>query len=228
MGRTQEGNIWRFRHDLPQSVLEELEQLCRTEPPMLKVGEPPRIRARARAILQAHAPLTREWRGPAYYIAGSSSVCAGFPVILIPNSDRYRTLKVGLEPASPQPNVHYSGGFGIITQAHATTLLANFPSKLNQHLNNQTGPLTAAVVAGNAVSICYCSRLTSSAAEAGVETVEFARGQGYASAAVTAWAKAVRSQGLIPLYSTSWENLASQGVARKLRMQFYGEDWSLD
>jgi hypothetical protein len=31
--------------------------------------------------------------------------------------------------------------------------------------------------------------------------------------------------GVVPLYSTPWENVASQGVARKLRMVRYGEDW---
>lgn len=85
----------------------------------------------------------------------------------------------------------------------------------------------AAVVQGNAVSICYCARLTTLAAEAGVETVEAACEQGYASAAVAAWASVVRRRGLLPLYSTSWTNAASRGVARKLGMVCYGEDWSI-
>jgi hypothetical protein len=33
--------------------------------------------------------------------------------------------------------------------------------------------------------------------------------------------------GCIPLYSTSWDNLASQAIARKLQMVLYGEDWSI-
>ena len=65
------------------------------------------------------------------------------------------------------------------------------------------------------------------AAEAGVETTESARGQGHASAAVAAWAAAVLGEGRLPLYSTAWENRASQGVARRLGMVLYGDDWSI-
>ncbi len=78
-----------------------------------------------------------------------------------------------------------------------------------------------------AVSLCFSARLTARAAEAGVETVGVYRGRGYAATVVTAWACAVHATGRIPLYSTSWENLASQAVARKLRLIQYGVDLSL-
>ncbi|MGH2617528.1 MAG: GNAT family N-acetyltransferase, partial [Thermomicrobiales bacterium] len=42
------------------------------------------------------------------------------------------------------------------------------------------------------------------------------------------WAQAVRQEGRIPLYSTSWENLASQAVARKLGLVLYGVDLDID
>jgi len=35
----------------------------------------------------------------------------------------------------------------------------------------------------------------------------------------------VRSMGAIPLFSTSWENAASQAVAKKLRLAQYGADY---
>jgi hypothetical protein len=44
---------------------------------------------------------------------------------------------------------------------------------------------------------------------------------------VAGWAAAMRQRGVIPLYSTSWANVASQGVARKLGMVCYGDDWSI-
>jgi RimJ/RimL family protein N-acetyltransferase len=78
-----------------------------------------------------------------------------------------------------------------------------------------------------AVTICFCSRLTDRAAEAGIETAAPFRRRGYAAAAAAGWAAEVRRRGRVALYSTSWDNLASQGVARKLGMRLYGEDWSI-
>ena len=43
-----------------------------------------------------------------------------------------------------------------------------------------------------------------------------------ACVSLPAWALAVRRAGIVPVYSTSWENLASQGVARKLGFQLEG------
>lgn len=88
-------------------------------------------------------------------------------------------------------------------------------------------PYMAVVENGAAVSLCHSARLSDRAAEAGVETVEAYRGRGYASAVVAGWAHTIRATGRIPLYSTSWNNLASQGVARKLRLVQYGTDLSL-
>jgi RimJ/RimL family protein N-acetyltransferase len=80
---------------------------------------------------------------------------------------------------------------------------------------------------GRAVAICCSSRRTSRVAEAGVETIPAYRGQGFGAAVVAAWAAEIRALGLLPLYSTSWDNEASQGVARRLGMIRYGIDVSL-
>ncbi len=192
MGRTLQGNIWRFRHDLPDALVRDVEQLCRSEPIAVNLEDQPHNAAAIRAALQAHAPITREERGPAYWI----------------------------------PDVEKPAEVVLISEANAQLLDANFPWKRSR-LGVKTGPVAAVVVQGSAVSICFCARLTQSAAEAGVQTVEAFRGRGYASAAVAGWASAIRREGLLPLYSTSWENVASQGVARKLGMVRYGEDWSI-
>ena len=77
---------------------------------------------------------------------------------------------------------------------------------------------------GRAVAVCGSVRITHAAHEAGVETARDFRGRGHARAAVAAWAAAVREQGAAPLYSTSWENAASQALARSLGLRRFGDD----
>ncbi len=60
-----------------------------------------------------------------------------------------------------------------------------------------------------------------------METAEGYRGRGYAQAATAIWAEALRREGRLPLYSTSWDNLASQRVAAGLGALQYGVDFSL-
>jgi RimJ/RimL family protein N-acetyltransferase len=88
-------------------------------------------------------------------------------------------------------------------------------------------PYGAVIEHGAAVALCHSARLTDWAAEAGVETLAAYRGRGYAAAAVAGWAHIIRAGGRIPLYSTSWDNHASQAVARKLGLIQYGTDLSL-
>jgi predicted GNAT family acetyltransferase len=63
--------------------------------------------------------------------------------------------------------------------------------------------------------------------EGGVETLPSHRGRGLAAEVVAAWAAAVRADGRIPLYSTSFGNRASQAVARKPGLIRYGTDLHL-
>jgi RimJ/RimL family protein N-acetyltransferase len=89
-------------------------------------------------------------------------------------------------------------------------------------------PCLAIIADNRLASLCYSSRNTTIAAEAGVDTIEEFRGRGYAPAVVAAWGRAVRAEGRTPLYSTSWDNLASQSVARKLGLVLYGADFSIE
>jgi len=196
MVRTPAGNRWRFRHDLPAIVVEELDTLCRAEPVTVAFEREPTIAPKLRATLAAHAPVTDEYRGPAYWVPATGTM--------------------------PTPEAV------LIDRSNAAVLEPHFPwrARLLRSVRDP-GPIAAIVVAGTAVAVCSCSRLSHLAAEAGLDTHESARGRGFATAAVLCWAAAVRARGLLPMYSTAWDNLASRGVARRLEMVQYGEDWSI-
>ncbi|MCY3647005.1 MAG: GNAT family N-acetyltransferase [Chloroflexi bacterium] len=66
LGRTPDGNRWRFRDDLPDDFVSRLEALCREEPPATDLRAPPRHGERYRELLAADAPVAETWSGPAY------------------------------------------------------------------------------------------------------------------------------------------------------------------
>ncbi len=88
-------------------------------------------------------------------------------------------------------------------------------------------PIVVVVADDAAVALCYSSRLTTVAGEAGVETEPAYRGRGFAPDAVRGWAAGLRAMGRLPLYNTSWTNHASQAVARKLGGVQFAVDFSI-
>lgn len=74
------------------------------------------------------------------------------------------------------------------------------------------------------ISICCSARQTEEAAEASVFTNENYRGKGYGIEVTNAWAAEIQRQGRVALYSTSWDNFASQALARKLDLIQFGTD----
>jgi RimJ/RimL family protein N-acetyltransferase len=192
LGRTSAGNIWRFRHDLPHSLVHDLDRLLKAEPIASDLRQPPRTLPCVLEALEAHAPVQDVSMGPAWR----------FPERIEP-----------VEGVVP------------ISEANVEALRAQFPWTA-AHLEEYQ-PCMAVIVGGEAVSLCFSSRLSPNAAEAGVNTVERFRARGYAMAVVAAWAHAVRESNRVPLYSTSRENLASQAVARKLGLVLYGADLSI-
>jgi RimJ/RimL family protein N-acetyltransferase len=93
---------------------------------------------------------------------------------------------------------------------------------------NALAPVVIAFADGQPAAVCHSPRgCTAVAAEAGVETLEPFRNRGLATAAVACWARAIQRTGRLALYSTSWENVASLRVARRLSARPYGENWHL-
>jgi hypothetical protein len=192
LGRTLAGNVWRVRHDLPDSSIAELEAVLRSEPVATDLSQLPRCLPALQATLARDAPLAGTWSGPAWRFPDE-----------IPASG-HEVVRVTTENADI---------------VRPVLLADDLPSRL---------PCLAIVADGRLASLCFSARNTLIAAEAGVETLDEFRGRGYAPAVVAAWARAVREEGRIPLYSTSWDNLASRSVARKLGLVLYGADFSIE
>jgi RimJ/RimL family protein N-acetyltransferase len=192
LGRTRAGNLWRFRADLPESLIEELEALCVDEPMGREFHRPPRhLKAYVR-LLATHAPVQALWMGPAYHFTAYVEPSRPLLALMATHAERLQ------------------GGF--------EKLVAELPA---------WQPFVAIVEEGRAVAVCRSVRITPAAHEAGVETLPAFRGKGYARDVVAGWARAVQALGAIPLYSTSWENTASQAVAKKMHLVPYGTDFQV-
>src|SRR5262245_47248195 len=81
LGRTPAGNLWRFRADLPERLVEELEALCRDEPVSQDLHPKPRHFEAYLRLLERHAPVQDVWMGPAYQF--TQSIEPSRPVLAI-------------------------------------------------------------------------------------------------------------------------------------------------
>ena len=88
-------------------------------------------------------------------------------------------------------------------------------------------PLIAAVDGDRAVAVCATVTASRTAHCAAVETLAAYRGRGFATAAVAGWARAVRALGATPFYGTTFDNISSQRVARRLDLPLVGSEFSV-
>ena len=212
LGRTRLGNVWRFRDDLPRSLVRDLSRLAGKEPglapgwPAHDRHPPQRVEA-LRRLLRDHAGIAEEWQGPAY----------NFPQPGVSEAE-------GAAGGAPAP-LPIGPGDEVLLERH-------FPDAVEELALRQ--PCVAVVRSGHAVSLCCCARSPGTgsdtaggctAAEASALTAPGYRGCGFGACAVAAWARSARGLGLEPLYSTSWENRASQALAGRLGLIAYGDDF---
>lgn len=146
------------------------------------------------------APFERILAADAPVEHTSIGIAFGFPHAL-PRNAGMRTLRSAADAALLHP------------------LLATWAADIEA-----SAPLVAAIVGGQAVAVCGSARILPRAHEAGVETAEPFRGRGYARSVVAAWSAEVRALGAEPLYSTTWDNRASRGLARSLGLSTIGRD----
>lgn len=68
-GHTGEGNLWRFRADIPDDLAAKLQTLCEQEPVANERAWAPRYQEAYLRLLSTHGPIERAWAGPAYWFA---------------------------------------------------------------------------------------------------------------------------------------------------------------
>jgi hypothetical protein len=110
-------------------------------------------------------------------------------------------------------------------RSSATTDRRWLRGRLPERDRDLAAPWVVAVVDDAVAAVCETARSAPAAAEAGVWTYEPHRRRGLGAAVTAAWSAMVADR--IAFYSTSWTNLASQGVARHLRLRPLGHWWQL-
>jgi hypothetical protein len=194
-------------------------------------------------------------RGPAFMIVRGASACAWAvragvpePVALelnrwssqeqpsaawerpLVHTERYTALlgvRIRSGPAFEFPEHLESVGETFVVESEAE-LNHHFSGWIPGEIDAGRGPVVAIREEEYAVSVCFCARRSGAAAEAGIETAALFRGRGYAARVAIAWARRIRAEGLIPLYSTDWSNHASLAVARKLKLVPFATDFSIE
>ncbi len=196
-GRTEQGNLWRFRYDVPAEVVDRLEQLAASEPVTDDLRAYPANYKAFCDALRPHGEVQETYFGPSYR----------FPADIRPPAHA-----VEITPANA----------GLLSDLITPEDMDEVPRALTVRK-----PWMVVLERGTGVASCFSSRLTARVAHAGLWTHQAFQRRGYGSDATAAWACAVRKMGRIPVYGTEWDNLASQGVARKLGLRMYATDLSL-
>jgi len=185
------------------------------------------IRGRTSCAYAVHADVPEELAGQLIALAQSEPPVYDFkddPV----HANRYTSLLPGRVDSGP------AFTFPEVLPTPRDIVVVTNLSQLERHFHGWTAdelperaPILGLVEDGYPVSVCFCARRSAVAAEAGLDTAAGFRGRGLGPQVTAAWAHAVRSAGLLPIYSTSWSNDASLAVARKLGLEMCASDWSL-
>lgn len=198
LSRSKQGNLWRFRHDLPENVVRRLEELAVSEPVRDDLRAAPVHLEAYRVVLREHGELEGEFCGPAYRFPDELHVPSN--VVMLTKANVAQWFQGAMDLQTDPLNIRGALATG--------------------------NPCAVVIEQGIVASMCFSSRMSTRASEAGLETLPEFRGKGYAAAVVAGWARAVRQMGRIPLYSTAWDNPASQRVAQKLGLAVYGAEYS--
>ncbi len=123
-----------------------------------------------------------------------------------------------VDQALPQPNA-----VDLLTSADAR--LDDLVDLLPEADRSLATPWVVALVDGDVAAVCETARSAPSSVEAGLWTYEPYRRRGFGVAVTAAWSTFVT--GRTAFYSTSWDNEASRGVARRLGLRPIGHWWQV-
>lgn len=208
VGFTPEGSTHATRHDQPQDLLRRLAEAATDLGPIDEEVMLAGTLCRLRNLVERNAPVERVWSGPVFTVPqGLGSPPGGMTGSRIGGGTGARSVVVAVSPSNAE-----------VLHPHMAEWLEDVADNV---------PMYASLERGEAVSLCCSVRMTERAHEAGVETHPDHRGRGHAASVVAVWAEAVRMRGVVPLYSTSWDNHASRGLARSLGLIEIGADLHL-
>lgn len=144
LGRTNLGNIWRFRHDLPQVICDELEALCKTE--IVTSSERPRHEGAYLRILAAQAPIEKVWFGSAFRFA--NAITHAVELIQI-NEQNAHLLQGGLQEWIPDMR-YQQPAVALLVDGQAVAICASVRITENAH---EAGVETVAAQRGKGYAV---------------------------------------------------------------------------
>ncbi len=202
VGVSREGQVAAAGSGVPDSLAAELLAAASAGQPA-PVGEPPEKLddwcTRLGAVLGPVAVSS----GPSYVAEVGPTVGEGLALV---TCDGVEPWRLALEPP---PEAGWE------------------PDEWRALLAGELGPWAMSLADDDIASICFSSRLTDDAAEAGLRTEPAHRLQGHGAIATAAWASLVLASGRHAFYSTSADNVASQRVAASLGLREIGWIWQV-
>ena len=90
VGRSPEGNVWRFEEAVPDDVAARLDHVLRAEPPATDLEAPPRCRQQVTDLLASHAQVTTVSSGPAWLVPSNTPLSDGIATTSALSADQIK------------------------------------------------------------------------------------------------------------------------------------------
>jgi hypothetical protein len=205
LAASRDGGLVRERHDVSEATARRIEQLAVEEPPLLGPDSQARHLEEYERLLAAEAPVTHFDAGPILTFPASISYDHAAPLIASGTEQADELLARLDRDGMPRP----LADAGLVNTGEFWA------------------PWCIALNDDAIASIAFTVGLRATSAEVGVYTLAVDRGRGLAAAATKGWAELPALAGKILFYSTSWTNVSSLRVARRLDLRMLGGSLSI-